>query len=407
MRDRPNVLLVHYADLKADLAGGMRRVADFLDIEVPAALWPRSGRGGGFEAMRRCGDTLLGATGRVFRGGGETFFHHGENGRWRGLLDADDLALYEAKLARPAARLRPLARTRRTRRRSALPLENIEPGVVIGDVHQPVRLHPDIDRVQHPLDVAARIEPVPPAAAARNRPPPRGRNGSRDVEHAHAGALVGGEESVLASGTSRAGSRAGCAGRTARPCVSNPGPTASGSVAIADRIRRLADVEHPGVLDRLGRMSALASSATTSRSRSGSGSARMRAAAERRAPVAVRDAASAPTCRRRRGSSGRRRARRHRRCRRRRSHGAAHTRPAKSCVSPPAAFIPGSHQRPTSPGRAGSAMSMIDQDMVGVAVAAAPRHRRSGRRPTRADAARSPSTSMKPIARGLAGSAMS
>ena len=66
LRDRPNVLLVHYADLKADLAGGMRRVADFLGIEVPAALWPDLVAAAGFEAMRQCGDTLLGATARAF-----------------------------------------------------------------------------------------------------------------------------------------------------------------------------------------------------------------------------------------------------------------------------------------------------------------------------------------------------
>jgi aryl sulfotransferase len=103
-RARPNVLLVHYADLKADLAGEMRRVADFLGIAVRAALWPRLVEAAGFEAMRRAGDTLLGQTGRIFRGGGATFFHRGETGRWRGLYRDEDLARYDAKIARlPAA----------------------------------------------------------------------------------------------------------------------------------------------------------------------------------------------------------------------------------------------------------------------------------------------------------------
>ena len=99
IRDRPNVLLLHYADLKGDLAGMMRRVAAFLGIEVPATVWPELVEAAGFQAMRRVGDTFLGETGAAFRGGGGTFFHHGENGRWHGRLDAADLNLYEAKAA--------------------------------------------------------------------------------------------------------------------------------------------------------------------------------------------------------------------------------------------------------------------------------------------------------------------
>jgi hypothetical protein len=49
--------------------------------------------------MRRAGDTLLGRTRAAFRGGGDTFFHHGENGRWHGRLELADLRLYEAKIA--------------------------------------------------------------------------------------------------------------------------------------------------------------------------------------------------------------------------------------------------------------------------------------------------------------------
>ena len=79
--------------------GPMRRVADFLEIDVPASVWPELIEATGFQAMRRAGDTLLGETGAAFRGGGDTFFHHGENGRWHGQLDNADLRLYEAKAA--------------------------------------------------------------------------------------------------------------------------------------------------------------------------------------------------------------------------------------------------------------------------------------------------------------------
>src|SRR5579862_5048842 len=39
-RTRPNLLLVHYDDLQADLAGEMRRISDFLGIDTPDARMP-------------------------------------------------------------------------------------------------------------------------------------------------------------------------------------------------------------------------------------------------------------------------------------------------------------------------------------------------------------------------------
>lgn len=98
-RRRENVLLVHYADLKADLAGEMRRIAQFLGIAVPDQHWPELVEAAGFEAMRRSGDVLLGGGTKVFRGGGDTFFHRGQTGRWRGVFRDDDLAVYAAKCA--------------------------------------------------------------------------------------------------------------------------------------------------------------------------------------------------------------------------------------------------------------------------------------------------------------------
>lgn len=39
-RDLPNLLLVHFNDLKADLTGEMQRIADFLDMDIPEEKWP-------------------------------------------------------------------------------------------------------------------------------------------------------------------------------------------------------------------------------------------------------------------------------------------------------------------------------------------------------------------------------
>lgn len=95
----PNVLLVHHNDLKADLAGEMRRVADFLGITVSAGLWPALVEAAGFAAMRRDGAVLMGSVAAAFQGGAARFFHRGTNGRWRDLFREKDLALYEAKAA--------------------------------------------------------------------------------------------------------------------------------------------------------------------------------------------------------------------------------------------------------------------------------------------------------------------
>lgn len=96
-RDRPNVLLVHYNDLKADLAGEMRRIADFLGISVAPDVWPMLVEAAGFEAMRRDGDTLMAHVASIFKDGSKSFFFKGSNERWRGIVAEKDLALYEAK----------------------------------------------------------------------------------------------------------------------------------------------------------------------------------------------------------------------------------------------------------------------------------------------------------------------
>jgi aryl sulfotransferase len=97
-RCRPNVLLVHYNDLQADLAGEMRRVADFLHIGVPPDVWPKLVEAAGFEAMRRDGAVLMGNVAALFRDGSRTFFHKGTNDRWRGVFGEDDLARYDDKV---------------------------------------------------------------------------------------------------------------------------------------------------------------------------------------------------------------------------------------------------------------------------------------------------------------------
>jgi aryl sulfotransferase len=94
-RYAPNMLLVHYNDLKTDLGGEMRRIAAFLGIEISKTLWPRLIDGAGFETMKGQGDLLLPIAQHVWDRGSSRFFNKGTNGRWRGVFSPADLARYD------------------------------------------------------------------------------------------------------------------------------------------------------------------------------------------------------------------------------------------------------------------------------------------------------------------------
>jgi aryl sulfotransferase len=98
-RREPNVLLVHYNDMKADLAGEMRRIAEFLEIDVADDVFAEMVEAAGFSAMKAAADQLLPGASGIWKGGGRTFVNKGTNGRWQGVVDPADLARYDAKVA--------------------------------------------------------------------------------------------------------------------------------------------------------------------------------------------------------------------------------------------------------------------------------------------------------------------
>jgi aryl sulfotransferase len=96
-RDLPNVELVHFARLKADLEGEMRRIARFLEIEIPAAAWPKILEHCSFDYMKSHADKSAPLGGILWEGGGGSFINKGVNGRWREVLSEEDVAAYEAR----------------------------------------------------------------------------------------------------------------------------------------------------------------------------------------------------------------------------------------------------------------------------------------------------------------------
>ena len=90
LRDRPNVLVLHYDDLLADCGSVMRRIADFLGITISDEQWNGVVERCGLERMREHGresETMA----MVFRDGADSFFHQGTNDRWRDALTDEQL----------------------------------------------------------------------------------------------------------------------------------------------------------------------------------------------------------------------------------------------------------------------------------------------------------------------------
>lgn len=97
-RHDPRVLLVHFNDLRTDLAGEMRRIAEFLAIDVPEADWEAVVERCTFASMRARSEEI-GPFDQVFEGGAQSFLYKGTNGRWREVLRPEELSAYTQRVA--------------------------------------------------------------------------------------------------------------------------------------------------------------------------------------------------------------------------------------------------------------------------------------------------------------------
>ncbi|MEQ7129446.1 sulfotransferase domain-containing protein [Actinopolymorpha sp. B11F2] len=97
-RDQPNIVLVHYDDLSADLDGEMRRLADRLGVAVSDEVWLDLVRAATFEQMKGKAGYLLPNRNGVFKDI-NAFFRRGRSGSGRELLSNAELAAYRARTA--------------------------------------------------------------------------------------------------------------------------------------------------------------------------------------------------------------------------------------------------------------------------------------------------------------------
>ncbi len=97
VRNLPNVMLVHFAKLKEDMPGEIRRIAAFLDIAIDEAQWDNIVKHCSFDYMKDHAASCVPLGGAFWEGGAETFLHKGANGRWRDTLSKAENTAYEQK----------------------------------------------------------------------------------------------------------------------------------------------------------------------------------------------------------------------------------------------------------------------------------------------------------------------
>jgi aryl sulfotransferase len=100
IRTLPNVLFVHFSNLKRDMPGQMRRIASFLDIPINEQSWPAIVEYCSFDWMKRNATKSVPLGGAFWDAGAEVFINKGVNGRWSQSLTAQECADYEARAVR-------------------------------------------------------------------------------------------------------------------------------------------------------------------------------------------------------------------------------------------------------------------------------------------------------------------
>ena len=96
-RDLPNILFVHFTNLKRDMPGQMHRIAEFLDIPINETRWGEILEYCSFDWMKRNAAKTVPLGGAFWDAGAQVFINRGVNGRWAETLTPEDVAEYEAR----------------------------------------------------------------------------------------------------------------------------------------------------------------------------------------------------------------------------------------------------------------------------------------------------------------------
>jgi len=99
IRNLPNVYLLHFANLKKDMAAEIRKLAAFIETPIDETKWDSILRHCSFDYMKEHGARSVPLGGTLWEGGARSFIHKGTNDRWRSILSAEDVAKYEHRAA--------------------------------------------------------------------------------------------------------------------------------------------------------------------------------------------------------------------------------------------------------------------------------------------------------------------
>jgi aryl sulfotransferase len=95
----PNVYLLHFENLKSDLAAEIHRIAEFIETPIDETQLDPILRHCSFDYMKANATKSVPLGGSFWDGGAQTFIHKGTNGRWRKVLSDAEVLKYERRAA--------------------------------------------------------------------------------------------------------------------------------------------------------------------------------------------------------------------------------------------------------------------------------------------------------------------
>ena len=97
IRELPNVYMLHFANLKRDMPGEIRKLAEFIETPIDESRWESILEHCSFDYMKAHATKSVPLGGAFWDGGAQTFIHKGTNGRWREVLSDAESAKYEQR----------------------------------------------------------------------------------------------------------------------------------------------------------------------------------------------------------------------------------------------------------------------------------------------------------------------
>ena len=95
IRNLPNVMLVHFSNLKANMPKEIRKISAFLDITIDEKNWSQILHHCSFDYMKANATPSVPLGGAFWDGGAEQFIFKGTNGRWRDVLSTTEAKKYD------------------------------------------------------------------------------------------------------------------------------------------------------------------------------------------------------------------------------------------------------------------------------------------------------------------------